>query len=583
MTRRLVSGAVAGAVRRGVRRQRGRSGRADQRATCRAPRRARQRRLRLQRLPDADRRRREERRLQQHRGTRPATCAIAPVTGRRRWRSMQCDPDLVPKPPAPPPPPRAGPAAAPPPAPAPAPAPAPRRAEDHAGIEGAVRLRQGRAEARRQGGDRQRDPLASWRRCRSSSWSWSPVTPIRSARSSTTRSCPSVVPTPCATTWSARACRRTRSRRSAWARRSRSRAWSATEEPEGTDRLPRAEPSRRSRSQGRSDTSLTGTVVAESPASRGAFFVSNDCRRAASAWRPRHLAVYAFAVMRHAVDLRIDARWIVPVEPRRRADRPRADRRRRPHRRAAARRARPTRATRRASASTLPTHVLIPGLVNAHTHAAMTLMRGIADDVPLQALARGAHLAARRRASCRPSSCYDGTLLACGRDAARRRHLLQRHVLLSRTPRRARTTTAGMRALIGHAGPRLPDAVRRRRRRATCSAGSRRATRSSTSRCSRSALAPHAPYTVGDATFGARSSCTRASSTCRSRRTCRDARRGRRRARAARRDAARAPATALGATGPAFIAIHAVHLDAADIDAARARRAATSCTARRRT
>ena len=29
------------------------------------------------------------------------------------------------------------------------------------------------------------------------------------------------------------------------------------------------------------------------------------------------------------------------------------------------------------------THVLIPGLVNAHTHAAMSLFRGIADDVPL--------------------------------------------------------------------------------------------------------------------------------------------------------------------------------------------------------
>jgi 5-methylthioadenosine/S-adenosylhomocysteine deaminase len=31
-----------------------------------------------------------------------------------------------------------------------------------------------------------------------------------------------------------------------------------------------------------------------------------------------------------------------------------------------------------------PNHVLIPGLVNAHTHAAMTLFRGIADDVPLE-------------------------------------------------------------------------------------------------------------------------------------------------------------------------------------------------------
>jgi 5-methylthioadenosine/S-adenosylhomocysteine deaminase len=31
----------------------------------------------------------------------------------------------------------------------------------------------------------------------------------------------------------------------------------------------------------------------------------------------------------------------------------------------------------------LPGHALIPGLVNAHTHASMTLMRGLADDLPL--------------------------------------------------------------------------------------------------------------------------------------------------------------------------------------------------------
>lgn len=31
-----------------------------------------------------------------------------------------------------------------------------------------------------------------------------------------------------------------------------------------------------------------------------------------------------------------------------------------------------------------PGHVLIPGLVNAHTHAAMTLLRGYADDLPLE-------------------------------------------------------------------------------------------------------------------------------------------------------------------------------------------------------
>ncbi len=31
----------------------------------------------------------------------------------------------------------------------------------------------------------------------------------------------------------------------------------------------------------------------------------------------------------------------------------------------------------------LPDHALIPGLINAHTHAAMSLMRGLADDLPL--------------------------------------------------------------------------------------------------------------------------------------------------------------------------------------------------------
>ena len=35
-----------------------------------------------------------------------------------------------------------------------------------------------------------------------------------------------------------------------------------------------------------------------------------------------------------------------------------------------------------------PEHVLIPGFVNAHTHAAMTLMRGLADDMPLESWLR---------------------------------------------------------------------------------------------------------------------------------------------------------------------------------------------------
>ena len=58
-----------------------------------------------------------------------------------------------------------------------------------------------------------------------------------------------------------------------------------------------------------------------------------------------------------------------------------------------------------------PDHVLIPGLVNAHTHAAMTLFRGLADDMPLEAWLRdGIWPAEKRWASA--EMVRDGTELA---------------------------------------------------------------------------------------------------------------------------------------------------------------------------
>ncbi|MGA9851588.1 MAG: TRZ/ATZ family hydrolase [Gammaproteobacteria bacterium] len=83
------------------------------------------------------------------------------------------------------------------------------------------------------------------------------------------------------------------------------------------------------------------------------------------------------------VDLVIHARWVIPVEPegaileqhavvirdgRIQAILPSSEARAQYH-----------------SANTveLATHALIPGFVNAHTHAAMTLLRGLADDLPL--------------------------------------------------------------------------------------------------------------------------------------------------------------------------------------------------------
>jgi len=67
------------------------------------------------------------------------------------------------------------------------------------------------------------------------------------------------------------------------------------------------------------------------------------------------------------------------------------------------------------SASTivcLDEHVLIPGLINVHTHAAMSLMRGIADDQPLMRWLND-YIWPIERAITSEQYVYDGTLLAC--------------------------------------------------------------------------------------------------------------------------------------------------------------------------
>jgi 5-methylthioadenosine/S-adenosylhomocysteine deaminase len=57
-------------------------------------------------------------------------------------------------------------------------------------------------------------------------------------------------------------------------------------------------------------------------------------------------------------------------------------------------------------------HVLIPGLINLHTHAAMTLMRGIADDLALMDWLRN-HVWPVETRMVSPAFVRDGTLLAC--------------------------------------------------------------------------------------------------------------------------------------------------------------------------
>ena len=57
-------------------------------------------------------------------------------------------------------------------------------------------------------------------------------------------------------------------------------------------------------------------------------------------------------------------------------------------------------------------HAVIPGLVNTHTHAAMALMRGLADDLPLMSWLND-HVWPTEAAHVSPTFVYDGTLLAC--------------------------------------------------------------------------------------------------------------------------------------------------------------------------
>jgi 5-methylthioadenosine/S-adenosylhomocysteine deaminase len=113
-----------------------------------------------------------------------------------------------------------------------------------------------------------------------------------------------------------------------------------------------------------------------------------------------------------AIDLVIEARWIVPVEP----DGVVLD-----HHAVAidggrivdlgpqseiAARFSPRRLKR------LPRHVLIPGLVNLHTHAAMTLLRGLADDLPLMAWLQD-HIWPAEARHVSAQFVFDGTALAC--------------------------------------------------------------------------------------------------------------------------------------------------------------------------
>ncbi|HEX5613196.1 MAG TPA: TRZ/ATZ family hydrolase [Burkholderiales bacterium] len=146
----------------------------------------------------------------------------------------------------------------------------------------------------------------------------------------------------------------------------------------------------------------------------------------------------------------------------------------------------------------LPEHVLIPGLVNAHTHAAMSLMRGLADDRPLERWLRE-HIWPAEAGHVSAEFVHDGTLLACA-EMLRGGITCFNDMYFFPEAALEAALQAGMRASLGMIVIEFPSAYASDPDdylRKGLALRDRWREHPLASFC----LAPHAPYTVSDATF----------------------------------------------------------------------------------
>ncbi len=209
----------------------------------------------------------------------------------------------------------------------------------------------------------------------------------------------------------------------------------------------------------------------------------------------------------------------------------------------------------------LPRHVLLPGLVNAHTHAAMNLFRGIADDAPLQVWLER-HIWPREARFVAPDFVHDGARLAAAEMLRGGVTCCNDMYFFPDASARA-FLELGMRAMLGlpildFPTPYAPDADGYLARGLAIRDALKH------ERSLTFSLAPHAPYTVADETWKkivvfARqldlpvqthlSETAQEVAASRTQHGCSPLRR----------------LHALGVTGPQFIAVHGVHLAVDDI------------------
>ncbi|MGB2833167.1 MAG: TRZ/ATZ family hydrolase [Methylotenera sp.] len=143
-------------------------------------------------------------------------------------------------------------------------------------------------------------------------------------------------------------------------------------------------------------------------------------------------------------------------------------------------------------------HILIPGLINLHTHAAMSLMRGLADDLPLMPWLEK-HIWPAEQQFVSPKFVHDGALLACAEMLSGGITTFNDMYFYPQATAKA-ATQAGLRANLGLVVLEFPSAYASDAEDYLLKGGEAHDSWRNNKLIS-SSIAPHAPYTVSNKTF----------------------------------------------------------------------------------